>query len=152
MVRWLLTAGGVSIMDRDCPLRATCWPFIIPKTTEKVPLIFSLVDLKEGLQKFAAFSLDGWEKISHKMAEWPADRPFLCRHVDLKDVSWSSLLRRRHAKDFRFHLRWEGEDRIFCMSRISFGWKQSPPFCQTALSRIVLPLNTRLLCDFSLPG
>ena len=44
MVRWLLDAGVVNIMDRGCPLKATCWPFIIPKTTEKVSLIFNLVD------------------------------------------------------------------------------------------------------------
>ena len=50
--------GVVSIMDRGCPLRATCWPFIIPKTNEKVSLIFNLVDLNEGLQRPASFSLD----------------------------------------------------------------------------------------------
>ena len=59
MVRWLLTTGVVSIMDRGRPSRATCWPFIIPEITEKVSLIFNLVDLNEGLQKPASFSLDG---------------------------------------------------------------------------------------------
>ena len=49
MVRWLPEAMVVNIMDRGCPLRATCWSFIIPKTTEKVSLIFNLVDLNEGL-------------------------------------------------------------------------------------------------------
>ena len=50
MVRWLPDAGVVKIMDRGCPLRATWWTFIIPKTTEKVSLIFNSVDLNEGLQ------------------------------------------------------------------------------------------------------
>ena len=72
------------IMDRGYPLRATCWPFIIPKTTEKVSLIFNLVDLNEGLPRPASFSLDGWELISRTLAEWPADRPLLCTHVDVK--------------------------------------------------------------------
>ena len=69
MVRWLLTAGVVSILDRGCPLKATCWPFVIPKSTKKVLLIFNLVDLNEGLQKSASFSLDGWEHISKKPME-----------------------------------------------------------------------------------
>ena len=30
--------------------------------------------------------------------------------------------------------------RVFCMSRMPFGWKHSPLFCQTALGRIVRPL------------
>ena len=140
MVRWLLTAGVVSIMDRGCPLRATCWPFIIPKTTEKVSLIFNLVDLNEGLQKPLSFSFDGWEQILHKLAEWPADRPLFGTHVDLKNAFWSFTLLRRHARAFRFRLRWEGQDRIFCMSWMPFGWKHSPLFCQTALGRIVRPL------------
>ena len=63
MVFWVLDVGVVNIMDRGCPLRATCWPFIIPKTTEKVSLIFNLVN--EGLQRSVSFSLDGWEQISH---------------------------------------------------------------------------------------
>ena len=79
------------------------------------------------------FSLDGWEQISRKVAEWPADRPTLCTHVDLKSSFWSFELRRRHARVFHFRLRWEGEDRIFCMSRMPFGWKHFPLFCQTAV-------------------
>ena len=141
MVRWLLNAGVVSIMDRNCPLRATCWPFIIPKTTEKVSLIFNLVDLNEALQKPASFCSDGWEPISHKLAEWPADRPLFCTHVDLKNAFWSFALPRRHARAFRFHLRWEGEDRIFCMSRMPFGWKHSPRACEQShhMSINILP-------------
>ena len=63
MVHWVLDAGVVNIIDRGYPLRATCWPFTIPKTTEKVSLSFNLVDLNEGLQRPASFSLDGWEQI-----------------------------------------------------------------------------------------
>ena len=73
MVCWLLDAGLMNIMDRGSPLRATCWPFIITKTTEKVSVIFNLVDLNEGLQRPASFSMDGWEQILEKLAEWPAD-------------------------------------------------------------------------------
>ena len=40
MVKWLLREEIVTIMDEDCPLRATCWPFVIPKSTEKVSLFF----------------------------------------------------------------------------------------------------------------
>ena len=129
MVHWLVNAGVVSIMDRGCPLRATCWPFIIPKTAEKVSLMFNLVDLNGGLRRPASFSLDGWEQISRKLAEWPADRPLFCTHVDLKNAFWSFTLPRRHVRAFRFRLRWEGEDGIFCMSRMPFGWKHSPLFC-----------------------
>ena len=103
-------------------------------------LIFNLVDLNEGLQRPASFSLDGWEQISRKLAEWLADRPLFCTHVDLKNAFWSFTLPQRHARAFRFRLRWELEDRIFCMSRMPLGWKHSPLFCETALSRIVRPL------------
>ena len=86
MVHWLLNVRLVSIMDKGYPLRATCWPFVIPKNTEKVSLIFDLVDFNDGLKKPASFSLDGWEQISRKLAEPPADRPLYCTHVDLKNA------------------------------------------------------------------
>ena len=129
MVCWLLEAGVVDIMDRGCTPRATCWPFRIPKTTEKVSLIFNLVDLNEGLQRPASLSLDGWEQISRKLAEWPAERPLFCTHVDLKNAFQSFTLLWRYARTIHFRLRWEGEDRIFCMSWMPFGWKHSPLFC-----------------------
>ena len=81
IVRWLLNAGVVSSMDNGCPLRATYWPFI---TTQKVSPIFKLVHLNEGLHKEESFSFDGWEQISHNLAERPADRPLFCTHVHLK--------------------------------------------------------------------
>ena len=140
MVKWLLREGIVAIMDEDCPLRATCWPFVIPKSTEKVSLIFNLVEFNESLHKPLSFSLDGWEQISKKLADWPADRPLFCTHVDLKNAFWSFKLPRRHERAFRFRMRWEGVERVFCMSRMPFGWKHSPLFCQTALGRIVRPL------------
>ena len=95
--------------------------FIMTKTTEKVSLIFNLVDSNEGVQKPASFSLDGWEQILHKLADWPVDRLLFCTHVDLKNALWCLTLPRRHARAFRFRLRWEGEDRIFCMSWMFFG-------------------------------
>ena len=129
MVRWLLTARVVSILDRNLPLRATCWPFIIPKTTEKVLLIFNLVDLNEGLKKAASFSLDRWEQILQKLAEWAADRPLFCTHVNLKTRSGVLHCHGGMRGAFRFRVRWEGEDRIFCMSRMPFRWKHSSLFC-----------------------
>ena len=140
MVKWLLREEIVTIMDESCPLRATCWPFVIPKSTEKVSLIFNLVEFNESLHKPLSFSLDGWEQISKKLADWPANRPLFCTHVDLKNAFWSFKLPRRHERAFRFRMRWEGVERVFCMSRMPFGWKHSPLFCQTALGRIVRPL------------
>ena len=140
MVKWLLREGVVSIMDEGCPMGATCWPFVIPKSTEKGSLIFNLVEFNESLHKPLSFSLDGWEQISQRLAEWPADRPLFCTHVDLKNAFWSFKLPRRHERAFRFRVRWEGVERVFCMSRMPFGWKHSPLFCQTALGRIVRPL------------
>ena len=64
MVKWLLHEGVVSIMDESCPMGATCWLFVIPKSTEKVSLIFNLVEFNESLHKPLSFSLDGWEQIS----------------------------------------------------------------------------------------
>ena len=86
MVKWLLREEMVSIMDESCPLRATCWPFVIPKSTEKVSLIFNLVEFNESLHKPLSFSLDAREQISKKLADWPADRPLFCTHVDLKNA------------------------------------------------------------------
>ena len=108
--------------------------------TEKVSLIFNLVAFNENLHKPLSFSLDGWEQISKKLADWPADRPLFCTHVDLKNAFWSFKLPRRHERAFRFRMRWEGVERVFCMSRMPFGWKHSPLFCQTASGRIVRPL------------
>ena len=140
MVKWLLREGVVSIMDESCPMGAACWPFVIPKSTEKVSLIFNLVEFNESWHKPLSFSLDGWEQISQTLAEWPADRPLFCTHVDLKNASWSFQLPRMHERAFRFRMRWEGVERVFCMSRMPFGWKHSPLFCHTALGRIVCPL------------
>ena len=151
MVRWPLDAGLVSIMDRGCPLRATCWPFIIPKTTEKVSLIFILVDLNEGLQRPASFSLDGWQQILRKLAEWPADRPLFCTHVDCKIAFWSFTLPRQHARAFRFRLQWEGADRFFCMSGTPFGCKHSPLFFKIGEPYRAAP-DTGRLPTFSLLG
>ena len=75
MVKWLLRERVVSIMDEGCPMGATCWPFVIRKSTEKVALIFNLVEFNESLHKPLSFSLDGWKQISRRLAEWPADRP-----------------------------------------------------------------------------
>ena len=96
MVKWLLREEIVTIMDENCPLRATCWPFVIPKSTEKMSLVFNLVEFNESLHKPLSFSLDGWEQISKKLADWPADRPLFCTHVDLKNAFWSFKLPRRH--------------------------------------------------------
>ena len=100
MVKWLLREGVVSIMDESCPMGATCWPFVIPKSTEKVSLIFNLVEFNESLHKPLSFSLDGWEQISRRLAEWPADRPLFCTHVNLKNAFWSFKLPRRHERAF----------------------------------------------------
>ena len=140
MVRWLLREGVVSVLEEGCPLKATCWPFVIPKSTEKVFLIFNLVGFNESLHKLASFSLDGWEQISQRLADWPADRPLFCTHVDLKNAFWSFTLPRQHQRASRFRMRWEGTKRVFCMSRMPFGWKHSPLFCQTALGHIARPL------------
>ena len=96
-------------------------------------------DLNEGSQKPASFSLDGWKQILHHVVEWPADRPFFCTHVDLKNALWSVALLRPHARAFGFGLRWEVEDGNFCMSWVPFRWKHPPLFCQTAVGRIVCP-------------
>ena len=128
MDRWLLTVGVVNILDRGCHLR----DMLAGHDTQdhrKVSLIFNLVDLLDGLQKPASFSLDGWEQISQKFAQWPADRPLFCTHVNLKNAFWSFTMPQQHARAFRFFLQWEGEDRILCMSWMPFGWKHSPLFC-----------------------
>ena len=91
---WLLNAGVVGIMDWGYPLRATCWPFIIPKITEKVSLIFNLGDLNEFLHKLASFSLDARVQISHKLAERPAGKLLSYTHIDLKNALWSFALPR----------------------------------------------------------
>ena len=96
--------------------------------------------MNEGLQRPASFSLDGWEQIWRKLAQWPADRPMFCTHVHLKNAFWSCTLPRQHGRGFRFHLRWQGDNRILCMSRMPFSGKYSPLFCRTALRCIVRPL------------
>ena len=43
----------------------------------------------------------------------------------------------RFRRAFRFCMHWGGQDRVFYMERMAFGWKYSPLFCHTVLKRIV---------------
>ena len=64
LVSWLLDNESVSLMEPVFELPANCWMFVIPKSNEKVSLIFHLVDLNDTQPQPARFTLAGWKKVA----------------------------------------------------------------------------------------
>ena len=106
MLRSLESGGGVVervVEGQGQP--ATCWPFIIPKSSEKVSVIFHLVDFNDTMPRPARFSLCSWENMADRLSAWPPQEPLFCTHIDLKNKFWSFVLPPKASGAFRFDFR-----------------------------------------------
>ena len=117
-------------------LPPTCWPFIIPKTSEKVSLILSFVK-QNGLDGCTPprFSLRSWEQLSKLLVTFYPGVPLYGTHIDLKNAFWSFVLPESARTVFRPRSGPSG--RVVGLGRLPFGWKYSPFICQQTLVRIV---------------
>ena len=76
-----LRGAGVYRVPID-PLPPVSYPFVIPKTSEKVSLILSY--LKQNRQdgvKLPPFRLDSWEDLVHTLSRIPPGEPLFAVHV-----------------------------------------------------------------------
>ena len=157
-VQWILQAlrgAGVYEETADPPPPPTCYPFVIPKSSEKVSLILSCVKInKSDGANPPAFRLDSWEDLARSLSAFPPDVGLYGLHIDLKNAFWSFCLPPGARQIFRFRPA-PGAPPV-ALSRLPFGWKYSPYLCQTSLARIlrgVLPpeiLLVHYLDDFLL--
>ena len=110
-------------------LTPTCWPSIIPKTSEKVSLILSCVK-QNGLDgcKPRRFSLRSWEQLSNLLVTFYPGVPLYGTHIDLKNALWSFVLPESARTIFR--LRSGPSGWVVGLGRLPFGWKYSPFICQ----------------------
>ena len=143
--QWLL-------YDLSGDLPPTCWPFIIPKTSEMVSLILSCVK-HNGLDGCTPprFSLRSWEQLSKVLVTFFPGVRLYGTHIDLKNAFRSFVLPASARTVFR--LRSGPSGRLVGLGRLPFGWKYSPFICQQTLARIVgrvLPPDVLLV--HSLPG
>ena len=134
-----LEEGGVVERVVDDPGRpTTCWPFIIPKSSEKVSVTFHLVDFNDTMPRPARFSLCRWENMADRLSAWPRREPLFCTHIDLKIAFWLFVLPPKASRAFRFGFRPGGGARVvYRMRRMPFGLKFSPLLCQLALQKVI---------------
>ena len=127
--QWLL-------YDLSEELPPTCWPFIIPKTSEKVSLILSCVK-QNGLDGCTPprFSLRSWEQLSKLLVTFYPGVPLYGTHIDLKNAFWSFVL--PALARTVFGLRSGPSGRVVGLGRLPSGRKYSPFMCQQTLARIV---------------
>ena len=141
MLRSLQVRGVVERVLEDPGRPATCWPFIIPKSSDKVSVIFHLVGFNNTMPRSARFSLCSWENMADRLSAWPPREPLYCTHIDLKNAFWSFVWPPKAARAFRLGFRPGGGARvIYRMRRMPFGWKFSPPLCQLALQKVIAGL------------
>ena len=87
-----LRGAGVHRVPAD-PLPPTCYPFVIPKSCEKVSLILSRVKQnKQDGVKPLTFKLDSWEDLARTLSRIPPREPPFVVHIDLKNAFWSFRL------------------------------------------------------------
>ena len=116
----------------------SCFPFIIPKSSEKVSLILSCLGMNKRIEDPPTFQLPSWEGIAQLLASAPRSCPLYCTHVDLTKAFWSFRLPPAMRTAFRFRARPGGQ--VFALDRLPFGWKFSPIFCQRIFGDLVKPL------------
>ena len=98
--------GGVERVLENLGRPATCWPFIIPKSSEKVSVIFHLVDINHTMPRPARFLLCSWQNMADRLNAWPPREPLYCTHIGLKNAAfWSFVLPPKAARAFRFGFR-----------------------------------------------
>ena len=75
---------GVGVYQvRADPLPPTCYPFVIPKSSEKV---------NQDGAKPPTFRLDFWEDLARALSRIPPREPLFAVHIDLKNPFWSFRL------------------------------------------------------------
>ena len=101
-------------------LPPTRWPFIIPKTSEKVSLILRCVK-QNGLDGCSPprFSLRSWEQLSKLLVTFYPGMPLYGTHIDLKNAFWSFVLPELARAVFR--LRSGPSGRMVGLGRLPFG-------------------------------
>ena len=112
--QWLL-------YDLSDDLSPTCWPFIIPKTSEKLSLILSSVKQNgmDGYTPPPRFSLRSWEQLSKQLVTFYPGVPLYGMRIDLKNAFWSFVLRESARTIFR--LRSGRSGRVVGLGRLPFG-------------------------------
>ena len=113
-------------LSREQP--PTCWPFIIPKTSEKVPLILSCIK-PNGLDGCTplTFSLRSLQQLSKLLITFYPGVPLYGTHVDLKNAFWRFVPPESPHTVFR--MRPGSSGRVVGLGRLPFGWKYSPLIC-----------------------
>ena len=118
-------------------LPTTCWPFVIPKTSEKVSLITSYANQNglEGCTPPPRFLLRSWEHLRELLVTLHAGVPLYAMHIDLMNAFWSSGLV-ESARTF-FRLCSGPNRRVVGLGRLPFGCNYSTFICQQVRARIV---------------
>ena len=155
IVQALRGAGVYEETADPPPPPFTCYPFVIPKSSEKVSLILSCIKInKSDGAKPPTYRLDSWEDLARSLSAFPLDVDFYGVHIHLKNAFWSFCLPPEARRIFRF--RPAPGALPVVLSRLPFGWKYSSYLCQTSLARVlrgVLPpeiLLVHYLDDFLL--
>ena len=133
VVSTLMNSGVIS----ETPLPPSRFPFIIPKSSEKVSLILSCLGMNERIGDPPTFQLPSWEGIAQMLATTPRSRRLFCTYVDLTNAFWSFRLPPKMRAAFRFRDRPGGQ--VFALDRLPFGCNFSPIFCQRILSDLARP-------------
>ena len=153
-LRTELRGTGVYQVPPD-PLPPTCYPFVIPKSSEKFSLILSCVKHNERDGSVPpTFWLDSWEDLVRALSRIPPGQPLFVVHIDLKNAVRSFRLPPQVRRIFRSPP--DPGPPVVELGRLPFGLKDNPYFCHTALARVlrgVLPpgvLLVHYLDDFLL--
>ena len=106
----------------------TCWPFLIPKTSEKVSLITSYANQNglEGCTPPRRFLLRSWEHLRELLVTLHAGVPLYAMHIDLMNAFWSSGLV-ESARTF-FRLCPGPNRRVVGLGRLPFGGSIVPSY------------------------
>ena len=85
------------------PLPLRCYPFVIPKTSEKVSLILSRVkqNRMDG-SVLPTFRLGSWEDLARALSRIPPGQALFAVHIDFKKAFWSFRLPPQAQRIFRF--------------------------------------------------
>ena len=128
--------GGGGLRGDRRPPPPTCYPFVIPKSSENVSLILSCVKInKSDGAKPPTFRLDSWEDLARSLSAFLPDLDLYGVDIDLNNAFWSFCLPPEAQRIFRF--RPAPEAPPVALSRLPFGWKYSPYLCQTSLARVL---------------
>ena len=93
---------------------------IWPNSSEKVSVIFHLVDFNDTMPRPARFCLCRLEDMADRLSAWPQREPLYCMHIHLKNAIWSFVLPPKAAGAFRYGFR-TGGGGLYRMRRMLFG-------------------------------